>query len=86
MKQELTVKKEHKSVYFQSKGVFFLSENFSESRIYSTNKCPKKVDFPLCGINLLFCFVTVKHSLLFLNVLSESCLLPCCSFIVDQRS
>lgn len=70
MKQELIVKKEHKCLYFPSKE-FFSSVNFSDSRIYLTNKCPKKVDFPLCGI-LCDC----KVSLLFVNVLSESCLLP----------
>lgn len=38
-------KKEHKCVYFPSKG-FFLSENFSESRIYLTNIQTKVQDFP----------------------------------------
>lgn len=78
-------KKKNTSVFtFQVKGVF-LSENFSESRIYLTNVQTKVQDFPFLWDPLLFCFVTAKHSLLFVNALSESCLLPCCSFTVDQR-
>lgn len=70
MKQELTGKKKNTSG-FPSKRVFF-SENFPESGIYLTNKHPKKVGFPLCGVPLLFCFVAAEHSLLFVIILSES--------------
>lgn len=76
MKQELTGQKKKKAgVAFYLFVRLFSSENMpalTREQDLPNKQCAKKVDFPLCEIPLLFCFVARKYSMLLKIILTES--------------